>query len=218
MSKRIWLRGCALTVAMGAFGCGGSVAVDASASASTGSESRSDEDRPTSAPADTGSTGGASIASTGGGVASEPTIPEVPNPDARYLFAVGQPTAEDGSVTPDHVALVRDHLVSSLRAQPDVEVLDPRHPRDELARRSTARGIPSVFVECSLVHHDVDARGTHAAVQVVVVDARTEDVLGTLQGRATAPGPTSPDAEELAFEGAIDSALRGLPRMLSTIH
>ena|GEM_PF-7055046 len=75
-----------------------------------------------------------------------------------------------------------------------------------------------MFFECGVTLHDVDEAGTHFAVNVTVVDLRSEDIIASLTGKATAPGPTSAEREQLALEGALNTALRGVPQLLAGLQ
>lgn len=145
---------------------------------------------------------------------TQPAWNSIENPRARFLVSVGVPSAHDDSVRPEHLAHARVHTAHTLQGIEGVEVAPPHFDRASLDAAVLSRNLGGLVLECAVMIHDVDARGTHFAVSVAVLDQRTGDVIATLTGRATAPGPTSTDAEELALEGSLDSALRGLPRLL----
>lgn len=142
----------------------------------------------------------------------------VQNPDARYIAALGLPTAHDDSVTEQHLAYARRLAAQTLQALDDVELAPAHFDRTQLLAESARRKLLGVAFECGVVRHEVDARGTHFSVNVTVVDLRTEDIVATLEGSATAPGPTGPESEQSALEGALDSALRGVPKVLASLE
>jgi hypothetical protein len=142
----------------------------------------------------------------------------VENPNAHYIVALGIPTAHDDSVTPEHLEHARLHAARTLQSMGNLELAPAHFDRDALVAESQRRNLLGVFFECGVMLHDVDANGTHFAVNVAVVDLRTEDIVASLQGRATAPGPTSEESEQLALEGALDVAMRGVPQLLATLE
>lgn len=141
----------------------------------------------------------------------------VSNPRARYLVAVGQPTARLPSVSPIHLALARRHAARTLQSMHEVEVAPAQFDRQTLSASTRRRNIGGLVLECAVVRHSVDGRGTHFAVNIAVVDLGSVNVLATLTGGATAPGQAGPDADQLALEGALDSAFRSLPRLLASL-
>jgi hypothetical protein len=141
----------------------------------------------------------------------------VENPNARYLAALGEATAQDDSVTQQHLAYARMHAARTLQSYPDLELAAPTFDRDALVAESQRRKLLGVVLQCGVTLHDVDERGTHFAVNVAVIDLRSEDIVATLSGRATAPGPTSEEAEQLALEGALNSAMNGVPQLLASL-
>lgn len=173
-----------------------------------------------SVPTSTSTTGAEQVAvsrsHSDDGASGEPWQ-SVANPRARYIVAIGEPTARISTVRPSHLAHARAHAARTLQSIDEVELAPARFDRATLSAASVRRNLGGLVLECAVVRHSVDARGTHIGVNIAVVDLRTVNVLATLTGGATAPGPTSADAEELAIEGALDSAFRGLPRLLSSL-
>lgn len=215
-NRRTRLWACCLLVC--SIGCGGSATVSvASTAPASGDEAAATSIAPTS---------GSGARPTETPVASADARPApaaevapwapVQNPHARYIVAVGLPTAHDDSVRPEHLAHARLHAAHTLQAIEGVELAPPHFDHATLTAETTRRHLGGYVLECAVVHHDVDARGTHFAVNVTVLDSRTADVVAALSGRATLPGPTSQDAEEAALEGALDSAFRGLPVVFET--
>ena len=153
-------------------------------------------------------------------VAAEQTQPWTTseNPQARYIVAIAMPTAHDDSVTPEHLEHARLHAAQTLQSIGDLELAPAHFDRPSLIAEGARRKLLSVFFECGVTLHDVDDRGTHFAVNVTVVDLRTEDIVASLTGHATAPGPTSDESEQLALEGALNSALRGVPNLLASLE
>lgn len=142
----------------------------------------------------------------------------VENPSARYIAVLGHATAHDDSVREDHLQHARRLAAETLLSFRELELAPPHFDRAALLAESSRRKLPGVAFECGVVRHDVDARGTHFSVNVTVVDLRTEDIVATLAGSATAPGPTSPDNEQSALEGALEGAMRAVPRLLASLE
>jgi len=140
------------------------------------------------------------------------------NPRARYIAALGEPTADDDSVRDDHLRHARLRAAQTLQSFAEVELAPADFDRTKLVAESTKRQLLGVFFECGVVRHEVDERGTHFSVNVAVVDLRTEDIVASLIGSATAPGPTSVEAEQLALEGALEGAMRGVPKLLASLQ
>ncbi|MFT3921577.1 MAG: hypothetical protein QM778_03485 [Myxococcales bacterium] len=166
-----------------------------------------------SAPAPTQAAAPSSPVST----SSEPWT-TVENPRARYIVALALPVAHDDSVRPEHLEHARSHAAQALQSIADLELAPPHFDRPTLLAEGTRRNLPSVFLECGVTLHHVDELGTHFAVNVTVVDLRTEDIVASLGGKATAPGPTSTESEQLALEGALNTALRGVPELLAALE
>jgi hypothetical protein len=142
----------------------------------------------------------------------------VENPEARYIAVLGVPIAHDDSVREDHLSHARRVAAQTLQSFDDVELAPAHFDRTQLLAESARRKLLGVAFECGIVRHDVDARGTHFSVNVTVVDLRTEDIVATLAGSATAPGPTSPESEQDALEGALEGAMRGVPKLLASLE
>lgn len=142
----------------------------------------------------------------------------VENPAARYMAVLDLPTAHDESVREDHLAHARRVAARTLQSFDDIELAPAHFDRTKLLAESTRRKLLSVAFECGVVRHEVDARGTHFSVNVTVVDLRTEDIVATLVGSATAPGPTSEETEQDALEGALEGAMRGVPKLLASLE
>ncbi|HEY6876890.1 MAG TPA: hypothetical protein VI299_02680, partial [Polyangiales bacterium] len=141
----------------------------------------------------------------------------VANPDARYIAVLDLPRAHDDSVTEEHLAHARRVAAQTLQSFDDVELAPAHFDRAQLLAESARRKLVGVAFECGVVRHEVDERGTHFGVNVTVVDLRTEDIVATLAGSATAPGPTSPESAEQALEGALEGAMRGVPKLLASL-
>lgn len=195
--------------------CGGGATTEATDTAAPAEPVSSGDERPTGErderPA-AGASSGTTAATSNPAEAPEWTSER--NPNARVIVAIGNPIARDDSVEPEHLRHARRHAAESVRAVDGVELAPPHFDHTDFERHLAGRTLRGMFLECAIVRHDVDARGTHFAVSITVVELGTEDVLATLQGRATAPGPTGDESEELALEGALDSALRGLPQLI----
>ncbi|MDB4989128.1 MAG: hypothetical protein JWN04_4306 [Myxococcaceae bacterium] len=142
----------------------------------------------------------------------------VENPDARYIAVLGLPTAHDDSVTEEHLVHARRLAAQTLQSFDEVELAPAHFDRTLLLAESARRKLPGVAFECGVTRHEVDARGTHFSVNVTVVDLRTEDIVATLTGSATAPGPTSSESEQSAMEGALEGAMRGVPKLLASLE
>lgn len=142
----------------------------------------------------------------------------VENPAARYIAVLGLPTAHDDSVSEEHLFHARRLAAQTLQSFSDVELAPAHFDRAKLLAESARRKLLGVAFECGVVRHQVDARGTHFSVNVTVVDLRTEDIVATLAGSATAPGPTSPETEQDALEGALEGAMRGVPKLLASLE
>jgi hypothetical protein len=121
-------------------------------------------------------------------------------------------------VTPEHLEYARLHAARTLQSYDDLELAAPNFDRSALVAESQRRKLLGVVLQCGVTLHDVDAKGTHFAVNVAVIDLRSEDIVATLSGRATAPGPTSPEAEQAALEGALNSAMQGVPQLLASLQ
>jgi hypothetical protein len=157
-------------------------------------------------------------ATTGAPMDSAPTWSVVENPNARYIAALGMPTAKHDAVRPEHLAMARAEAAKVLQSYPDVEVAPAHFDRNALLAQSEKRKLLGVFFEFGVVHHSVDARGTRFEVNVAVVDLRTEDIVATLEGGATAPGVAGPEAEQLALGGALEGAMRAVPKLLTALE
>lgn len=182
-------------------GAGATAAKPTSTSAST---------EPESAPASTAATA----------VTAEQSQPWAvrENPQARYIVAIAMPTAHDDSVRPEHLEHARLHAAQTLQSIGDLQLAPAHFDRTALVAEGARRKLLSVFFECGVTLHEVDVKGTHFAVNVTVVDLRTEDIVASLVGHATAPGPTGDESEQLALEGALNSALRGVPNLLASLE
>ena len=141
----------------------------------------------------------------------------IENPAARYIAVLDVPTAHDDSVRAEHLIHARRVAAQTLQSYSDVELAPAHFDRAKLLAESARRKLLGVAFECGVVRHEVDARGTHFSVNVTVVDLRTEDIVATLAGSATAPGPTSPESEENALGGALEGAMRGVPKLLASL-
>ncbi len=141
----------------------------------------------------------------------------VANPDAHYIVALGIPTTLDYSVRTEHLDRARAYAARTLQSLSDLELAPAQVDRQTLATESARRHIAGLFLECGVLLHDVDERGTHFSVNLTVVDLRTANILGSLSGRATAPGPTSSENERRALEAAIGTALSGVPELLASL-
>jgi hypothetical protein len=157
-------------------------------------------------------------------LAAAPSAPEVQpwqveeNPSARYIATLGEPTAQHEAVREDHLRHARLVAAQTLQSYADIELAPANFDRQKLLAESARRKLLGVSFECGVVHHAVDERGTHFSVNVAVVDLRTEDIVATMVGSATAPGPTSSEAEQLALSGALEGAMRGVPKLLESLH
>lgn len=169
------------------------------------------------APSSSGAERPSAVASTDTTSRESARWPSTANPRARYLVAVGIPTDRVGRLSAANLESARLHAARSLQSIDGVEVAPARFDRAALGESSSRRNLGGFVLECAVVRHAVDARGTHVGVQLVVVDLRTVNVLATLTGGATAPGPAGSEAEQLALQGALDSAFRGLPSLLASL-
>jgi hypothetical protein len=142
----------------------------------------------------------------------------VENPDARYIAVLDLPTAHDDSVTEAHLSHARRVAAQTLQSFRDVELAPAHFDRATLLAESARRNLLGVAFECGVVRHEVDERGTHFGVNVTVIDLRSEDIVATLAGSATAPGPTSSESEQQALEGALEGAMRGVPTLLASLE
>jgi hypothetical protein len=197
----------ALVVACLSLGCGGSSTAAAPPQTPAAVVAEAPAQAPASAPADSA------------GVPAEDAVTwtAVENPKARYIAALAFPTAHDDSVTPDHLAYARLHAARTLQSFSDVELAPAHFDRAALLAESQKRKLLGVFFECGVTLHHVDDAGTHFAVNVAVVDLRTEDIVASMTGKATAPGPTSEENEQAALEGALNIAMRSVPQLLASL-
>lgn len=237
-------RGLALAVALvAAGGCAasidasGTLATDVSTASTVGSSgaaepsSASSSGAPSSGrpptPVSTGTSGGATAGSAGnptpgGGAPAQAPAGTAPAPEplpnsVRYYVSVGQVRALEARLGDVVLGSARAHLVNTVGSFTGVAVSPVGEARTASAERIRGGGILGVMIECSVVRLDVGPQGTRAAVSLVVANLASADIVATMQGGALAQGQSGPEAEGAAIAGAIEAALRGLPRLLDTL-
>lgn len=160
---------------------------------------------------------GGSTSSTGTTTTTTPATTLTAPPSSgssRYYVGVGAPGTRASRITPELLRHARSVLVSQVNAIDGVEVA----PENESNSAATAvlqrRSLAGVFIDCSIVSADATANGTRVAVSVVVGTYPGRDMRAILNGAATVPGASGPEADRAAIEGAVRGALRNLPQAM----
>lgn len=138
-----------------------------------------------------------------------------PNPNARYYVGVGLPGTRGTSLDAAALREVRAVLVREVATLEGVEVA----PENETANQTNGvlrrRSLAGFFLDSSITTLESSPTGTRAVISVIVGTYPGRDMRAMLQGSATVPGATGPEAQQMALEGAIRGALRRLPQAMA---
>lgn len=140
-----------------------------------------------------------------------------PSGPAQYYVGIGSfgnPAGASRSVVEAAQEMLRQSVssINGVVFAPNRE--SPRAARRVLQRRN----LKGVFLDASITSVEETSRGTRVAVSIVVNTYPGRDIRAMLEGAATAPGAASDASTRRALDAAIQSALRQLPRVMSTIR
>lgn len=151
----------------------------------------------------------AAVTTSGTGATSPP-----PSGGSRYYVGIGSPGSRVSRITPELLTYARGVIAQQAGGMDGVEVAPENESNSVATGVIRRRQLAGVFIDCSIVSADATANGTRVAVSVVVGTYPGRDMRAILNGAATVPGASGPEADRAAIEGAVRGALRNLPQAL----
>jgi hypothetical protein len=149
-------------------------------------------------------------ANDGGG----PTPPADSGP-ARFYVAVGRPGSNVESVPRDSLEALRTFVERQAASVPGVAMAPPQEPATAANRVLRDRDLTGYYLDTSIVAvEELPTGGVRARVSVVVQTYPDRNIRSMLSGAATVTAGSGPTVQRLAVEGALRSALRGLPGVM----
>lgn len=204
--------------------CGGSASVDVSvhASASTESSSSSSSSTPPRTSGGEPATGSTTTsASTVTPPPREAPVTPPPQPavvepaaDARVYIRLETPSTLDQELERDLLRVAEERIRMRVRAMPGVALAPAGEPVEAGMALMARRNLHGATLQCSVRRVGAGPQGTRATVAFLVTRFSSTDLLGAFDGGALVPGEPAADTPRLAVQGAVDSALRGLPQVL----
>lgn len=162
--------------------------------------------------------GGATAASTATTAAAVATTSSsgTESTGATYYVGIGATASRAPRIGSDLLQHARTVIVSQVRNVGGTEIAPDNESTDAAASVIRRRRLSGVYLECSIVSADATASGTRVAVSIIVGTYPGRDMRAILNGAATVPGASGPEADRMAVEGAIRGALRNLPQAMAS--
>lgn len=135
---------------------------------------------------------------------------------ARYYVGVGMPGSRAPRISGDLLQHARNVVVAQVRSVGGAEIAPDNESTTAARSVLQRRRLAGVYLDCSIVSAEATASGTRVAVSVIVGTYPGRDMRAILNGAATVPGASGPEADRMAIEGAIRGAMRNLPQAMAS--